>query len=184
MMDTHVKNLESALVKVRAQADGIQETFGHQQESLTDVVNVVATQTRLGEASLAQQYKYLSDAANDVALKMNEINAKFKDNTDKVFENAEKIAYEVDVLGDRLLKSGEDIAKSSKSSIKNIEQVNMALNQTADELGDVVTSSTARVGGVMKDYEKYIADFDTVVIMKSGNEYRRSRNQRYDQPAK
>lgn len=167
MMDTHVKNLESALVKVRAQADGIQETFGHQQESLTDVVNVVATQTRLGEASLAQQYKYLSDAANDVALKMNEINAKFKDSTDKVFENAEKIAYEVDVLGDRLLKSGEDIAKSSKSSIKNIEQVNMALSQTADELGDVVTSSTARVGGVMKDYEKYIADFNTITAEAS-----------------
>lgn len=167
MMDTHVKNLESALVKVRAQADGIQETFGHQQESLTDVVNVVATQTRLGEASLAQQYKYLSDAANDVALKMNEINAKFKDSTDKVFENAEKIAYEVDVLGDRLLKSGEDIAKSSKSSIKNIEQVNMALSQTADELGDVVTSSTARVSGVMKDYEKYIADFNTITAEAS-----------------
>ena len=132
-----------------------------------NVVNVVATQTRLGEASLAQQYKYLSDAANDVALKMNEINAKFKDNTDKVFENAEKIAYEVDVLGDRLLKSGEDIAKSSKSSIKNIEQVNMALSQTADELGDVVTSSTARVGGVMKDYEKYIADFNTITAEAS-----------------
>lgn len=32
----------------------------------------------------------------------------------------------------------------------------MALSQTADELGDVVTSSTARVGGVMKDYENIL----------------------------
>ncbi len=167
LMDGHIKKLDESLLKVRAQTDSIQESFTHQQESLTDVVNVVSTQTRLGEASLAQQYKYLSDAADSVAQKMNEINARFKDGTDKVFENAEKIAYEVDVLGDRLIKTGEDIAKSSKLSIKNIEQANMALDQTSEDFSAVISKSQEKIGSVMQDYEKYIAGFNTITAEAS-----------------
>lgn len=167
MLDEHVKNIDLVLIKARAQADSIKETFDHQKESLTDIVNVVSTQTRLGEASLAQQYKYLSDTANDVAQKMNEINAKFKDNTDKVFDTSTKIAYEVDVLGDRLINVGEDIAKASKNSIKNVEQVNMALNQSAEDLNATVVTSTQKVGSVMKDYHQYIANFNTVTAEAS-----------------
>lgn len=167
LMDGHIKKLDESLLRVRAQTDSIQESFAHQQESLTDVVNVVSTQTRLGEASLAQQYKYLSDAADSVAQKMNEINARFKDGTDKVFENAEKIAYEVDVLGDRLIKTGEDIAKSSKLSIKNIEQANMALDQTSEDFSSVISKSQEKIGSVMQDYEKYIAGFNTITAEAS-----------------
>lgn len=166
-LDGQIKNLDVALVKVRAQADMIKDTFEHQKESLTDIVNVVSTQTRLGEASLAQQYKYLSDTANEVSAKMNEINAQFKDNTDKVFDTSTKIAYEVDVLGDRLLKVGEDIAKASKVSIKNVEQVNMALSQSAEDLDLAVATSTQKVGSVMKDYQQYIANFNTVTAEAS-----------------
>ena len=153
--------------QVSRETDIIQESFNHQQDSLTDVVNVVSTQTRLGEAALAQQYKYLSDAADNVAQKMNEINARFKEGTDKVFENAEKIAYEVDVLGDRLIKTGEDIAKSSKQSIKNIEQANMALDQTAEDFSLVISKSQDKIGSVMQDYEKYIAGFNTITAEAS-----------------
>ena len=167
LMDGHIKKLDESLLKVRAQTDSIQESFAHQQESLTDVVNVVSTQTRLGEASLAQQYKYLSDAADSVALKMNEINTRFKEGTDKVFENAEKIAYEVDVLGDRLIKTGEDIAKSSKQSIKNIEQANIALDQTSEDFNTVISKSQEKIGTVMQDYEKYIAGFNTITAEAS-----------------
>ncbi len=167
LMDGHIKKMDEALLKVRTQADSIQETFSHQQESLTDVVNVVSTQTRLGEASLAQQYKYLSDAADSVAQKMNEINARFKDSTDKVFENAEKIAYEVDILGDRLIKTSEDVSKSSKQSIKNIEQAHLALDQTSDDFSAVISKSQEKIGSVMKDYEKYIAGFNTITAEAS-----------------
>lgn len=167
LMETHIKSMDAAMIKTQAQAETIKETLSHQQEGLADIVNVVSTQTRIGEASLAQQYKYLSDAADTVAAKMNEINAKFKENTDKVFESSQKIAYEVDVLGDRLIKSGEDIAKSSKMSIKNIEQVNMALSQTADELNATVNSSSQKVSNVMDNYKNYIADFNTVTAEAS-----------------
>lgn len=71
---------------------------------------------------MAQQYKYLSDTASDVAQKMSEINAKFKENTDNVVETSAKAAYEFDVLGDRLLKVSEDIAKASKTRLRTLNR--------------------------------------------------------------
>lgn len=110
-MDDHVKTLDVALVKTKLQSDDIKQALENQKDSLTDVVNTLATQTRLGEASLAQQYKYLSDATTEVAQKVKEINESFKANTDTIFDTSTKVAYEFDVLGDRLIKAGEDVQK-------------------------------------------------------------------------
>ena len=166
-IDGQIKEIDQTIVKTQAQADTLKETFDHQKESLTDIVNVVSTQSRLGEASMAQQYKYLSDTASDVAQKMNDINAKFKENTDNVVETASKASYEFDVLGDRLLKVSEDIAKASKNSIKNIEQVNLSLNQCAEDLASSVDNSGKKLGATVADYEKYIAGFNTVTAEAS-----------------
>lgn len=166
-IDEHIKEIDQTIVKTQAQADTLRETFDHQKESLTDVANVVATQSRLGEASMAQQYKYLSDTAAEVAQKMNEINAKFKENTENVVNISSKTAYEFDVLGDRLLKVNEDIAKASKNSIKNIEQVNLSLNQCAEDLAVSVDNSSKKLGATVADYEKYIAGFNTVTAEAS-----------------
>lgn len=167
LLEEQAKNIDMTLVKTKMQAEDIRETLSAQRDNLTDVANTLATQTRLGEASLAQQYKYLSDATTDVALKMKEINDTFKSNTDNVFDISTKIAYEFDVLGDRLIKAGEDVAKSSRNSLKNIEQVNMALSQSSEDLDATIQHSAQNIGGVFKDYEKYIAGFNTVTAETS-----------------
>lgn len=167
LIGANATSLDAFLVKTRAQAEGIKETFEAQKEALTDVVNVVATQTRLGESALAQQYKILSDASIEVAQKMNEIQLKFKNNTDSITDVSGKIAYEIDSLGDRLIKISEDVEKSSKASIKNVEQVNMTLAQCETDLSSVVNNSVTKVGSVVNDYEKYIANFNTVTAEAS-----------------
>lgn len=167
ILDAQTKYLDETLNKTHSQAELIKDSFEHQREILTDVVNTVATQTRLGEASLAQQYKYLSDTSTDVSAKLNEITGQFKTGTDNVFETTNKMAYEFNVLGDRLLKVNEDINKSSKSSIRNVEQFNMSLSQLVDDLNVNVNTSSAKISGVMTDYEKYIANFNTVTAEAS-----------------
>lgn len=167
LMDDHVKNMDITLVKAKLQSDDIKQTLEHQRDSLTDVVNTLATQSRLGEASLAQQYKYLSDATVDVAQKIKEINESFKSNTDNIFDTSTKIAYEFDVLGDRLIKAGEDVQKTSKNSIKSIEEVNMSLSQCSEDLDSTIHHSVENIGGVFKDYEKYLAGFNTVTAETS-----------------
>lgn len=166
-LDVHAQNIDEALVKTLNQSELMKESFERQHEILSDVVNTVSAQTRLGEASLAQQYKYLSDTSMEVAQRVNEINKNFKESTDNVFETSAKIAYEFNVLGDRLLKVNEDINKSSRDSVKNIEQVNLSLSQLADDLNATVNASGAKIGNVMKDYEGYIANFNTVTAEAS-----------------
>ncbi len=163
VIDEHLKSLDVNLVKVKAQADNISETFEHQQESLGDILNVVNTQTRLGEASLAQQYKYLTDVSTDVAQKLNDIQAKFKSNLDAMQDASTKVAYEFDVLGDRLLKVSEDINKASKNSIKSVEQVNLSLSMCSEN----VAESVENAGTAVKNYEQYIAGFHTVTAEAS-----------------
>ena len=167
LIETHLKNLDVSLIKTRSQADGIKETLDHQKDSLTDIVNVVSTQTRLGEAALAQQYKYLSDASTEVAQKLAEINNQFKSNTDAIFDTSAKVAYEFDVLGDRLIKVSEDIQKASKNSVKSVEQVNLSLSQCTEDLAAGVNDSVSKIGNAMRDYEQSIASFNTVTAEAS-----------------
>lgn len=167
LMENHAKNLEGSLNKVRSQTDMINDTLNHQKDSLSDIVNVVSTQARLGEASMAQQYKMLSDVSSEVAQKIGEINGKFKDSTDNIFEITSKLSYEFDVLGDKLLSVSQDVSKAAKSSIKNIEQVNLSLNQSSDELNGCVNKTVTKIGDVGKEYEKYIANFNTVTAEAS-----------------
>lgn len=167
LLDEHAKNLDLSVVKVQNQSEDINKMLSSQAEALTEVSNTLATQSRLGEASLAQQYKYLSDAATNVAQKMKEVNDTFKNNTDGIFDTSTKLAYEFDVLGDRLIKAGEDVSKTSKSSMKSLDQVNLQLSQTGEDLDAAIKHSVDKIGGIFKEYEKYIAGFNTVTAETS-----------------
>ena len=167
MMEDHIRNLDTSVIKVQTQADNIKEIFNDQRDNLTEIVNVVSAQTRLGEASLAQQYKYLSDTAAEVYQKMNNVNDKMKENADNIFDNSGKLAYEFDVLADKLNRVSEEVMKTSKNALKNVEQTNLALNNCSDEFSHMVDNSRQRVAGVITDYEDYIAKFNTVTAEAS-----------------
>ncbi len=166
-LENHSKALEENIGKVRSQSELIKNSLDHQKDSLTDIANVVSTQARLGESSIAQQYKMLSDVSVEVAKRMNDINAQFKENVDIVAENTSKIAYEFDVLSDKIISAGEDVTKTTKLSLKSLEQANMILTQTSDDMNACVNKSVAQIGNSAKEYEKYIAGFNTVTAEAS-----------------
>ena len=167
LLEEHVKNIDLAVVKAQNQSEDINNKLSSQAEALTEITNTLATQSRLSEASLAQQYKYLSDTTTDVAQKIKEISDKFKGTTDGIFDTSTKLAYEFDVLGDRLIKAGEDVNKTSKNSMKSLDQVNVVLSQTGEDLDTAVKQSVAHIGSVFKEYEKFIAGFNTVTAETS-----------------
>lgn len=166
-MEEHVKNLDTFLVKSKLQSEDINNVFEQQKNALCDTINSLSTQARLGEAAIAQQYKYLSDAATDIAQKVKEVNDNFKNNTDAASGIATKLVYDFDVLSDRLIKSGEAIQKTSKNSLKSIEEVNLSLGQCSEDLDAAIHHSVQNIGGVFKDYEKYLAAFNTVTAETS-----------------
>ncbi len=167
VLEGQIKVLDMSLTKIQSQSETIKDTFVKQKDNISDIVNIIMTQTRMGEASLAQQYKYLTDAADEVSAKMSEIENMFKNNTSSVVDMSGKLAYEVNVLGDRIIKIGEDVDKTSKLSIKTIEEVRMSLSNTADDLNETVKSSNDKVNNIVNTYQNYIANFNTVTAEAS-----------------
>lgn len=167
ILESQVKSLDGSLTKIKSQSEQISGSFNKQKDSIADVVNLVSTQTRLGEASLAQQYKYLSDAANDVSAKMKEIETLFQNNTAGVFDTSSKLAFEINALSDRIIKAGEDVNKVSKQSVSSIESAGMSLNNLSDTLTETVNNTNKRVDGVITKYQDYVAGFNTVTAEAS-----------------
>lgn len=161
------KYMETMGIKLSSQAKKISDMLEVQKNSIAEVVNTLATQARLGEASLAQQYKYLTDATVDVAAKMQEIDSGFKNHTGNIFDTTTKLSYEFDVLGDRLLKACDAINKASKDSVKNIDQISLRLNQCSEDLNSTIYHSVENIGGVFNEYEKYLAGFNTITAETS-----------------
>jgi len=167
VIEGQVKILDNNLSKVKLQSEQISDNFSKQKDSIADVVNLVSTQTRLGEASLAQQYKYLSDTANDVSAKMKEIEGLFQSNTASILDSSSKYAFEVNTLSDRIIKAGEDVKKTVKQSVGELEAVSISLNNTADNIVDTVNNTHQKVDGVINKYQNHIANFNTVTAEAS-----------------
>lgn len=166
-INEQTKYLENVGSKFQTQSGNIIEMFTHQKNNIQEVVNNVVTQARLGEAAMAQQFKYLTDATVEVASKIQTINNDFKNNTGNIFDITNKMSYEFDVLGDRLVKACDSINKASKDSIKNIDQVSIRLNQCGEDLDSTIHHSVANIGGVFNEYEKYLAGFNTITAETS-----------------
>lgn len=167
VLEGQIKVLDMNLTKIQSQSETIKDNFIKQKDNISDIVNIIMTQTRMGESSLAQQYKYLTDAADEVAAKMADIEKMFKNNSASFIDTSGKLAYEVNVLGDRIIKIGEDVDKASKHSIKSIEEVRISLSNTADDLNETVKNSNAKVNSIVNNYQNYIANFSTVTAEAS-----------------
>ncbi len=166
-LNEQAKFIETTNAKIISQNTSISELFEQQKNDISEVVNSVITQARLGEAAMAQQYKYLTDTTVEVATKMQDINNDFKNHTGDIFDTTNKLSYEFEVLGDRLLKACEAINKASKDSIKSVDQVNIRLSQCGEDLDVAIHQSVKNIGGVFNEYEKYISGFNTVTAETS-----------------
>ena len=166
-MENQIKSLDGNLTKIQNQSEQISLNLNKQKDSITDIMNTVSTQSRLGESSLAQQYKYLSDAANDVNNKMKDIQQTFKNNTTDVFENSIKIAFEINSLSDKLIKAGEDVQKTAKQSMTHLDGINMSLSNTSDSLIETINNTNQKVENIINTYQNHIANFNTVTAEAS-----------------
>lgn len=166
-VDGHLHGIDLTAARLKEQAAEIEAGFIRQTEQLTDAANAVAAQTRLGEASMSKQYQYMQDIAGEVGSKMKELTEALGGDIDGIYEKAGKISYEVNALGDRLLKVGDEIAKSSQVSIKNIEKVNLSLSECTTGLSDASDATSAKLEQVIKEYERCLAGLNTVTAEAS-----------------
>ena len=166
-VDNHMNGLNGVIVKLREHAVDIENAFATQKELLADVANNVAAQTRLGEASMSKQHKYMQDIAKEVTDKMKDICNQMNGNIDGIYEKAGKLSFEVNALGERLLSVGGEMEKTSQTSIANIEKVHTILGQSTDNIISTADATTSKMEKIMKDYERHLASFNTVTAEAS-----------------
>ncbi|MBR1649039.1 MAG: hypothetical protein IJ689_05515 [Alphaproteobacteria bacterium] len=161
-IDAHLHVLDDTSAKLQEQALSLENNFNRHKGILADAANSVAAQTRLGESSMAKQQQYMQDIVVEVEARMKEITEKLNGDMEGLYEKAGKLSYEVNALGDRVLKVGDEIGKSTQNSIKNIEKVHLSMEQCSEDLITSADTATAKMGQVMKDYEQYLSGFNTV----------------------
>ena len=81
------------------------------------------------------------------------------------------VTHHYPFLGDRLIKAGEEVNKTSKNSLKNLDQVSLSLSQNAEDLEQTTRGSVEQFNKVFKEYEKYLAGFNTVTAETSTSVY-------------
>ena len=166
-IENQIKEMDGNISKINGQSEQIANNLNKQKDSIADVINLISTQTRLGEASLAQQYKYLCDATTDVNAKIQEIEKNFQDNSEKIFEQSNKLAFEINSLSDKLIKASEDVQKTTKNSVKELQSVGIGLSNITDTVIENVTATNKAVDGVINKYQNNIASFNTVTAEAS-----------------
>lgn len=148
--------------QMRVQSTAINDNFNRQREDLMDVVNLVSAQTRLGEATLNEQYKCLMDVSDAVSRKMTGLSDQFKKNTGGLQENAAAMSAEISALADHLLQIGSTMGQTTQNSIAGIEQVNQALVLCSDNLNQATDNAAANMNKVTEDYHRCLSGFGAV----------------------
>lgn len=161
-IDVQLKGFDDIANKLKEQAATLEKSFVHHKDILADVANKVSTQTRLGESSMAQQYKNMQALAAEVESRMKEISKALNGDIDGLYEKAGKLSFEVNTLGERLSKVGEEVNQSIQNSLNSIEKVHASMGECSTALVNTADMTTAKMGQVMSDYEKYLSGFNTV----------------------
>ena len=161
-MGEQLKGFDDVSNRLKEQAVNLEKSFVHHKDILADVANKVSTQTRLGESSMAQQYKYMQDLATEVESRMKEISKALNGDIDGLYERAGKLSFEVNALGERLSKVGNEVNQSIQNSLESIEKVHNSMGECSTALVNTADMTTAKMGQVMSDYEKYLSGFNTI----------------------
>ena len=166
-IDGHLHGLDDVATRLHDQANNLENSFVRHSDLLNDALNNVAAQSRLGEASISKQHKYMQDVVVEVEAQMKQLSDKINTDMDGLYEKAGKLSYELNALSDRVLKAGDDVDKVTQGSIKNIEKVHNSMGQCSEDLLQAADTTTAKMGQVMKDYEQYLSGFNTVTAEAS-----------------
>lgn len=166
-MNGHLHGIDETAARLKEQSAEVESIFARNKEVLSDAANNVAAQTRLGEASMSKQYQYMQEIADEVTKRMKELVTAMGGDIESLYEKAGKLSYDVNALGDRLLKVGDEIEKSSQSSIKNIEKVNLSLGQCSEDLFSAANNATTKMDEVINKYEHCLGGFNTVTAEAS-----------------
>ena len=105
---------------------------------LGDVANMIATQSRLGEASLSRQTDALKGAAEDVMIHLRDTNEAVRKNTTDLLTASSRIGFELEAMGENLRQRNEEASKAAAKSVSLSQSTSEMLEDKTELLSQLV----------------------------------------------
>lgn len=136
-LEEQTDSLHKQSARSTQQAVMIRDSMQRHIIDLGDVANIVATQSRLGEASLSNQINYLREAAEDVMTHIRSINEAVRQNTNDLLTASSRIGFELDAMGENLRRRNEEASKAAEDSLDRSQTAAQFLEEKARLLADM-----------------------------------------------
>lgn len=136
-IEEQTDGLQKQSAKSTQQAVMIRDSMQRHIIDLGDVANIVATQSRMGEASLSNQINYLKEAAEDVMTHIRNINEAVRKNTNDLLTASSRIGFELDAMGENLRRRNEEASKAAEDSLSRSQTAAQFLEEKAHLLADM-----------------------------------------------
>ncbi len=165
ILNNHVGIMQGGIDRTAQQVDVIRESLAHQVEELADVVNMISTQSRLGEASLGQQTRILSETSEDIMNRIHSINEAIRKNSGELLTTTARVVSEFEIVSEKIDENREKTSElatqsleSSTTAVKIIEEKSVLVTKMVDAMVNKITE----IGDVvLKQYEQITSSSDT-----------------------
>ncbi len=128
-INDHIDAMDKGGLKLQNQTKAIQNVLGTQIEELTDVSNVVSTNTRLSEASIISQCNILKSATEKTSESIKEIGGLLKQNTSDILGSVTRVNKELEYVSDSIQEKSDSAHKIVEATIKNTQDAAASLEE-------------------------------------------------------
>lgn len=126
------ESLRQQSAKSTQQALMVRDSMQRHIVDLGDVANMIATQSRLGEASLSNQTDALNAAAQDVMQHLHDINEAVRQNTTDLLTASSRIGFELEATGENLRQRNDEAQKAADETVKRSAAATQMLQEKSE----------------------------------------------------
>lgn len=152
-IEEQTEGLQKQSAKSTQQAITIRDSMQRHIIDLGDVANLVATQSRMGEAALGNQINYLKEAADDVMTHIRNINDAVRQNTNDLLTASSRIGFELDAIGENMRQRNDEANKTAGECLTRTQNAARELEERSKQLTDIA----ARAVGELNDAGETVA---------------------------
>ena len=150
-IDMTINNIDSLTEKTKQISDYtkvMEETIASRANELSSVVNVVSTQTRLGEASLQNQARLLENSADTLLQKIDDANKKISISINNVVNLSNRAGESLNETHQQVISNAKEISNAIKENIlmtdasfSNFKKISDNVIDTAKEISATINKS-------------------------------------------
>lgn len=160
---TQLKTMEEHFHLSDSQSRNLRNSLKLQTEELADVINVVSTQSRLSEASLAGQSKILGEASENLLAKVKTFNDAISNASNNLYNMLNKSNIDLDSIAEKIAGKGELAKNMAQEVISKTFEAMQAFEGSSNILADNTTKTVEEIFVAASEIKNREVELSTVL---------------------